>query len=264
MPVSVVPSKPDTVFTTLVVPENDFRIYTEISGTLPKDANLGNNSLITSVKKVEFDADGDGITDQNDTDDDNDGLSDQQEASLGTDPKKADTDGDGVNDKDDAFPTDRTRSKPETKKEPAPEPVPPSEPTKPEDVPEANQPTTAPDQVDSTSPDAIADLQAVSDELKDIKKELQSATDGSTKNFASVFNIREPMWWVMVGGLLLALFILIILRLRLSRNRVRPRLETRTRPIESPVNVSAPDPVRPTVSRKSLQVRVRKVSSAKK
>ncbi|MFT7405608.1 amidase family protein [Zhongshania sp.] len=52
------------------------------------------------------DTDGDGVGNNTDEDDDNDGLSDAEEQSLGTDPKRADSDGDGVSDSQDAFPTD--------------------------------------------------------------------------------------------------------------------------------------------------------------
>ena len=45
-----------------------------------------------------FDTDGDGMTDDVDTDDDNDGLTDTEEATHTTDPKNADTDGDGLSD----------------------------------------------------------------------------------------------------------------------------------------------------------------------
>ncbi len=43
-------------------------------------------------------------------DTDGDGLSDDEEASLGTDPNNPDTDGDGTNDGEDAFPNDRNDS----------------------------------------------------------------------------------------------------------------------------------------------------------
>ena len=52
----------------------------------------------TAVHAVLADADGDGIPDASDPDDDNDGLTDAQEQSLGTNPKKKDTDGDGYTD----------------------------------------------------------------------------------------------------------------------------------------------------------------------
>ncbi len=47
----------------------------------------------------QVDTDGDGIGDNSDPDDDNDGLTDDQEAILGTNPKRADTDGDGISDR---------------------------------------------------------------------------------------------------------------------------------------------------------------------
>ena len=57
-----------------------------------------------------IDTDGDNMDDNTDPDDDNDGLTDEEEATLGTNPRRADTDGDGVNDKADAFPNDETES----------------------------------------------------------------------------------------------------------------------------------------------------------
>ena len=56
------------------------------------------------------DTDGDSIGNNADTDDDNDGLTDDEEATLGTNPLLADTDSDGVIDPDDAFPTDPTET----------------------------------------------------------------------------------------------------------------------------------------------------------
>ncbi len=62
-----------------------------------------------------FDNDGDGIPDTNDPDDDNDGLTDEEEATLGTDPLNPDTDGDGILDGqetvDDTNPLDGCDSK---------------------------------------------------------------------------------------------------------------------------------------------------------
>ena len=60
---------------------------------------------------VDQDTDGDGILDSVDPDIDNDGLTNTQEATIGTNPKKVDTDGDGINDKDDFYPLDPTRWK---------------------------------------------------------------------------------------------------------------------------------------------------------
>jgi len=55
------------------------------------------------------DGDKDKIPDALDSDWDNDGLYNNEEAVLGTNPRKFDTDGDGVGDKQDAFPLDPSR-----------------------------------------------------------------------------------------------------------------------------------------------------------
>jgi len=87
----------------------------EICGTLRLDAakldggristtaaivHTGANSPtpFTISATVELDTDGDDIGNNTDTDDDGDGLSDDEEATVGTNPLVADTDGDGLND----------------------------------------------------------------------------------------------------------------------------------------------------------------------
>jgi len=60
---------------------------------------------------IDGDADNDGIGDSVDDDDDNDGLTDDREATLGTDPNNPDSDGDGVDDSDDLYPTNSNYSK---------------------------------------------------------------------------------------------------------------------------------------------------------
>ena len=60
--------------------------------------------------KEAIDTDRDGLGDNTDPDDDNDGLSDEQEKTKGTDPKRQDTDGDGVIDSRDFYPLDPKRS----------------------------------------------------------------------------------------------------------------------------------------------------------
>ena len=104
--VSVVPGQPDTVFTEFTIPDDDFRVYTEVTNIFPADSDSSNNSVISDLQSVDQDNDQDGIGDSVDTDDDNDGLSDTQEAAKGTNPLKADTDGDVYNDSVDVFPLD--------------------------------------------------------------------------------------------------------------------------------------------------------------
>lgn len=58
--------------------------------------NSDNCLSVANTDQADFDGDHQG--DACDSDDDNDGLSDEQEASLGSDPYQADTDGDGVKD----------------------------------------------------------------------------------------------------------------------------------------------------------------------
>jgi len=65
---------------------------------------------VTGELKILSDNDKDGIADINDPDDDNDGLSDEVEATKGTNPFNKDTDGDGIIDPDDSTPTIPTSS----------------------------------------------------------------------------------------------------------------------------------------------------------
>lgn len=60
--------------------------------------NMAGDTVINFTALENFDTDGDGIFDHIDSDDDNDGLTDDNEATRGTNPLVADTDGDGVND----------------------------------------------------------------------------------------------------------------------------------------------------------------------
>lgn len=69
------------------------------------DANPDNNS-VSEAAIVDVDTDGDGVPDRLDGDRDNDGLTNEQEATLHTNPLKRDTDGDGVGDKEDFYPLD--------------------------------------------------------------------------------------------------------------------------------------------------------------
>jgi hypothetical protein len=124
---------PEEVYVDFVVPSGRFNVLAMIQGTDPEDANIDNNSAITSMREPIKDDDRDGIANENDRcpvvadssqtdtdldgqgdacdeDDDNDGLSDGVEIELQTSPTVTDSDGDGVVDSDDAYPLDPDRT----------------------------------------------------------------------------------------------------------------------------------------------------------
>lgn len=137
-------SVPDEVFVDFTVPSQPFNIRAVVKGVEPGDSVPGNDEKVTPLITPLPDGDGDGITDSDDNcpedsnadqkdndrdglgdacdgDDDNDGVSDADEATAGTNPRKADTDGDGVHDGDDVYPLDGSRTV-------APPPPPPPAP----------------------------------------------------------------------------------------------------------------------------------------
>lgn len=110
-PISVRINTYDDVFIDWKAKQGNHDIKASIVGLNSSDDNTGNNSTIKKGIIVDLDTDGDGIGNSKDIDDDNDGLTDEEEAKIGTDPKKSDTDNDGVSDKVDAFPKDKTESR---------------------------------------------------------------------------------------------------------------------------------------------------------
>jgi len=98
----------DDVFVEWKVTGGDHKIELNVFDTNNQEQSPRKDKVITKLLSIDSDSDGDGIGDKVDADDDNDGVLDEQEISLGTDPKKADSDGDGVSDKVDAFPQDKT------------------------------------------------------------------------------------------------------------------------------------------------------------
>lgn len=105
-PISLKTNTYDDVFVDWQVSTGTYNITAKISGTQPNDQNADNNIAEKKDFFVDLDTDRDGIGNKDDTDIDNDGLTNDQEASLGTNPNKADSDGDGINDNIDAFPLD--------------------------------------------------------------------------------------------------------------------------------------------------------------
>lgn len=101
----------DDVFIDWKVKNGTYDIEVKIIGTNLPDDDVTNNKTIRKHFFVDLDTDSDGIGNEKDTDDDNDGLIDEEEAKIGTDPKKSDTDDDGVSDKIDAFPKDKNESR---------------------------------------------------------------------------------------------------------------------------------------------------------
>ncbi|SHJ89872.1 C-terminal domain of CHU protein family protein, partial [Arenibacter nanhaiticus] len=74
-----------------------------LDGNNPTDSD--NDGIIDALESNKTDSDGDGIVDQDDSDNtdpdsdsDKDGLTDEEEASLGTDPNNPDSDGDSIQD----------------------------------------------------------------------------------------------------------------------------------------------------------------------
>ena len=101
----------DGIFLDITPTANGNAVFT--SEIFPDQAALNANSpsaTYTSNVFIDWDNDGDGIPNSQDSDDDNDGLIDTEEASLGTDPFNPDTDHDGISDSQDPCPTDGTNT----------------------------------------------------------------------------------------------------------------------------------------------------------
>ena len=96
-------------FVDFVVPNEEFKVEVRLLDTNPVDDNQSNNSTATESIKPYVDTDGDGITDDEDSDDDNDGLADVSEKDNAC-PNRLiiDSDGDGHNDGVDVFSCDKT------------------------------------------------------------------------------------------------------------------------------------------------------------
>lgn len=107
-PISVKPNTYDDVFINWQPLQGNYVIEAKVINTNPKDENLENNNTAKKDVLVDLDTDRDGIGDSKDEDIDNDGISNEEEKSKSTDPRKKDTDGDGVADKVDIFPLDKT------------------------------------------------------------------------------------------------------------------------------------------------------------
>ena len=106
----------DEVYTDFIVPSENFRILVKLLSTVPADTNSSNDFILTDKIIAQGDNDGDGLGDNIDPDDDNDTLTDENEASIGTNKDNQDTDGDGVIDPEDEFPLDPNKSKAEVQK----------------------------------------------------------------------------------------------------------------------------------------------------
>ena len=107
-PISVKVGTYDDVFVDWVVTAGNYSVGAKIAATRPADEDETNDAAVQENYFVDLDSDGDGIGDSRDFDNDNDGLSDEEEKTLGTDPRHPDSDGDGVIDSEDAFPLDVT------------------------------------------------------------------------------------------------------------------------------------------------------------
>jgi len=98
-------SVPDDVFVSWVAQAGNHKIAVQLFPADPEGDDTSNNYAEKNFF-VDADTDGDGVGDSVDIDDDNDGLNDEDENSIGTNPKKPDTDNDGIGDKSDVFPLD--------------------------------------------------------------------------------------------------------------------------------------------------------------
>lgn len=106
-PISVRTNTYDDVFVDYTFKAGTYKVEAYIQKVFPTDENTDNNLISKTDFFVDLDTDEDKVGDSVDTDDDNDGLTDEQETSLGTNPKMSDTDGDEINDKIDVFPLDK-------------------------------------------------------------------------------------------------------------------------------------------------------------
>lgn len=105
-PISIRPNSYDDVFVDWKVSEGSHDVKASLVSLNPADDINDNNTTTKKGFVVDIDTDKDGIQDLKDDDIDNDGLTNEEEKTLGTNPKLADTDGDSVSDKVDVFPLD--------------------------------------------------------------------------------------------------------------------------------------------------------------
>lgn len=103
--ISIVRGRSDEVFVDwLATHGGHFDFKAVVTLTSNKEENLRDNAVAMKDLFVDYDTDGDKVSNRADIDDDNDGVNDKEEAKIGSDPVKTDTDGDGLNDRVDPQP----------------------------------------------------------------------------------------------------------------------------------------------------------------